>query len=127
MNLRILVDQEVPSDVFMIYDSLSKSASFEFIEWPIDRLHNYYDGGCYSDGFYKFSILTQEDLNYKGPESILAEEVYRFNDHEIICITSDLDMMLPEKSINYMKSVGYYRKRTEKLELLDHLTFEKIR
>ena len=127
MNLRILVDQEVPSDVFMIYDSLSKSASFEFIEWPIDRLHNYYDGGCYSDGFYKFSILTQEDLNYKGPESILAEEVYRFNDHEIICITSDLDMMLPEKSINYMKSVGYYPKADGKLELLDHLTFEKIR
>lgn len=35
MNLKIIVDQEVPSDVFMIYDQLSKSASFEFIEWPI--------------------------------------------------------------------------------------------
>lgn len=127
MNLKIIVDQEVPSDVFMIYDQLSKSASFEFIEWPIDHLYHYFEGGCYGDGYYKFAIQSQEDMNDEDSESILANEVYRFNNGEIVYMFSDLDMMLSEKSINYMKSVGFYPKEYGKLELIDHLTFEKIR
>ena len=126
MNLRIIVDGIVPADVFMIYDQLSKSVGFQYIEWPIDRIRNYNNGGIYGDGYYLFKILSQEDLDYDGPEEISAEEIYRFNEDKIVCLVNDLDMMLSQESINYLQTLGYYPINGQSLSLIEHLTFEKL-
>lgn len=57
----------------------------------------------------------------------LQNEVYRFNNGEIVYMFSDLDMMLSKNQSIILKSVGFYPKEYGKLELIDHLTFEKIR
>lgn len=129
MNLRITIDQEVPADVFMIYDRLSHNVGFQYYEWPIeDWMSSDYTHGSY-DGFYVFGLFDEPpvDGGYFGDGALIATEVMRFSESEILCVTSDLSLDLTSKGTDYLESVGFWPTKDEKsMPLLDHLTFEKI-
>ncbi len=59
---------------------------------------------------------------------LIAEEVTRFSDTEILCITADLTLDLTTDAVDYLKSVGFWPQEDNgSMPLLEHLTFEKIR
>ena len=129
MNLRITIDQEVPADVFMIYDKLSNEVGFQYYEWPIeDWMSSDYTHGSY-DGYYVFGLFDEPpvDGGYFGDGALIATEVMRFSDTEILCITSDLGLNLTSEGTDYLKSVGFWPSDEKSMPLLNHLTFEKIR
>ena len=129
MNLRITVDQEVPADVFMIYDRLSHSVGFEYYEWPVGTDYSYVYGIGMIDGDYIFGLFEEPPVDggyFEGDGATLATEVHRFSDHEILCKIGDLSIDITSKSVDYMKKAGFWSESENSLTLLDHLTFEKI-
>ena len=130
MNLRISLDQEVPPDVFMIFDRISKnSVGFCYYEWPIDDWLSYdYSHGSY-DGYYQFSIFNEPpvDGGYFKDGALLATEIQRFSENEILCLTGDLSLDISLDQLEYMRSVGFWPAEDDlSMPLLEHLTFEKI-
>ena len=130
MNLQISIDQEVPPDVFMIFDQISKnSVGFCYYEWPIDDWLSYdYSHGSY-DGYYQFSIFSESpvDGGYFGDGALLATEIQRFSDNEILCLTDDLTLDITSDKVEYMQSVGFWPAEDDlSMPLLKHLTFEKL-
>ena len=128
MNLRITIDQEVPADVFMIYDKLSNEVGFQYYEWPIeDWMSSDYTHGSY-DGYYVFGLFDEPpvDGGYFGDGALIATEVMRFSDTEILCITSDLGLNLTSEGTDYLKSVGFWPSDEKSMPLLNHLTLSLI-